>query len=155
MLFNDKLNKSGGTMSGDLTVDRSNGTTSTVGYGLINVGNPIPQGTEKNAQGLIDVYGTTQYRSRIKAGALTGNREIELPNASGTLPVIHSESGRQDIYLSTDNNWSNMFKFGMGNNTMDLYACSTTGNQTHLNFDSSTKKIIVETPNGTFYVQGQ
>ena len=82
-----KVSKSGDTIKGNLNVDRQNGTTSTVGYGLINVGNNIPSGTEKNTQGLIDVFGTTQYRSRIKAGALTGYREVELPDKSGTLAL--------------------------------------------------------------------
>ena len=155
MLFNDAI-KYGAS---DLwvktgTFDAKNGTATTEGYTSIYIGNNIPTGTTGNSTGLIRLFSEHGKYSSL-ASLATGNRYINFPDAGGTLPLIHSESSRQILYLSSDNSWSDMFKFGMGNSAMDLYVYSTSGDRSHVVFDYGTKKITVETPNGTFYVQGQ
>lgn len=106
---------SGGNITGDLTVDRKNGTTAETGYGLIAIGNNKPEGTEENARGLLDLYGTTAYRARLVSGALTENRQIEIPDKGGTFALTsdieEATFGRlYGLYVNSGNTSSFAFK---------------------------------------------
>ena len=87
-IFDTKFNKSGGTISGNVTVNRENGTASTVGVSQIVLGNSTASGTEKNSQGRVVIYGKGKVYADIKASNVTGtgsnHKNFELPNKSGT-----------------------------------------------------------------------
>ena len=77
----------GGTFNGNIVIDRANGTTSANGEGKIVLGNNKASGTAGNARGYVDIFGTSAYYARIRAGALTANRNLDLPNKAGTLAL--------------------------------------------------------------------
>ena len=82
------VSKSGDTMSGDLTIDKHSGTSGAVSTSDLILGNNIPQGTAGNSLGRIDIYGNGQYRERLYCDALTANRNVALPDKSGTIALI-------------------------------------------------------------------
>lgn len=86
-LNSDKVEKSGDTMTGNLTVDRKNGTASAEGYSYFTLGNDTPAGTNQNSTGLIRLYSETAYPAIVYANALTQIRYIGFPNRSGTLSM--------------------------------------------------------------------
>lgn len=68
------------------------GTTSTVGYGQLTLGNNIPSGTAGNARGRIGLYGTSSGYTMLYPGyAGTSNITINLPSSSGTLALSSSD----------------------------------------------------------------
>ena len=79
--------KSGDTMSGNLGINRPNGTASTVGISYLTLGNDIVSGTVGNSQGAIQIYGKGNRYGTIFATNMSSNRVYELPNASGTLAL--------------------------------------------------------------------
>ena len=80
-----KVTKAGDTMTGNLTVNRSDGTTSAVGASYLIAGNSTASGTDKNSRGILRLYGTGANYAHIVAGALTANRTFTLPDAGGTI----------------------------------------------------------------------
>lgn len=80
-----KVNKSGDTMSGVLTIDQADGTTSSVGTSRLNIGNTTPSGTEGNSSGFAFFYGNSGKYARLDAMNVTANRNIALPDKSDTL----------------------------------------------------------------------
>ena len=85
-----KVSKSGDTMSGDLTINSQDGTTSAVGYSRVILGNDIPQGTDENSRGELFVYDKSQYYTRLRCNDLSSNRNINFPNKSGTIALTNS-----------------------------------------------------------------
>lgn len=85
VITSDRVAKSGDTMSGNLTVDRQNGTTSSEGLSYISIGNNIATGTNKNSTGIISLYTDKGTRTNVYANGTTATRNIGLPDASGTL----------------------------------------------------------------------
>ena len=64
------------------------GTTSQVGYANLFLGNSTASGTAGNKQGVIYMYDSTAYRTAIYGNATTtANRQLMLPNHSGTVQV--------------------------------------------------------------------
>lgn len=86
-LENGKVNRSGDTMTGNLYIDRQNGTSSTVGLSQLVVGNNIPSGTAGNSRGAIVLYGEGTARGAISAELVTSNKSFYLPDTGGTLCV--------------------------------------------------------------------
>lgn len=83
-----KVNKSGDTMSGNLTVDVQNGTTSSLGASLLTLGNSLGSGVDKNSIGIIDLYSETGKRVRLYAkDDISALRYIRFPNASGIVAL--------------------------------------------------------------------
>ena len=76
-----------------------NGTTSAVGNAKLTLGNEKTATTAKNKQGTLELYGSTIYATRITAGAPTATRNIEFPNASGTVALT---SDIPQVYSSTN-----------------------------------------------------
>lgn len=66
------------------------GTASNQGYSVICVGNTTPSGTAGNKTGYLRAYGTTAYYAQLSPGALTANRTITIPNATGTMALTSS-----------------------------------------------------------------
>lgn len=79
-----KVSKSGDTMSGNLTVDRRDGTISAEGYSYVIIGNDKATGTDKNSTGMLDLFGDTGNRVRLYALSPTATRYIGLPDKNGT-----------------------------------------------------------------------
>ena len=76
------------TLNG-LTYKSIAGTTSTTGSAILILGNNIPRTTKNNEQGCLRMYGELTYYTTLKASVLGGNKEISLPNKSGTLATIN------------------------------------------------------------------
>ena len=88
--IDNKVSKSGDRMSGDLTIIRADGTTTTVGNSTLTLGNNIQEGTAGNSRGYILMYGKSDKRVVIRdnnTNGFTANREINIPDASGTLAL--------------------------------------------------------------------
>ena len=81
-----KVSKSGDTMSGNLTIDRQNGSTSTLGYSIAILGNNIAYGTDKNSEGVVRLYGTDSTATDITATS-TAQRYINFPDKNGTVAL--------------------------------------------------------------------
>ena len=88
--LDNKVSKSGDTMSGNLTVDRADGTTETVGQSWLLLGNNSTEGTQSNSKGILSLFGKGAYRAQLKATNVTANRDFELPNKSGTLALLET-----------------------------------------------------------------
>ncbi len=106
----EKVSKSGDTMSGRLTVtsasgdsyaivaDRTNNSTTSADV-RVNIGNSIVDGTTGSTYGVLRIYSKGSYRAELSAQDITNHRSIQLPNASGTLalsgtiPLFNKVSG--------------------------------------------------------------
>ena len=91
-----KVSKSGDTMTGALTINRSsdvqavfsrNNTGTSTAITSIDIGNNVADGTAGSTYGRIRLFGKRAYRTNITASASTANRDIEFPNASGTVAL--------------------------------------------------------------------
>lgn len=102
---NDKVSKTGSTqsMGVNLVINRANGTTSSTGSSAIQIGNNTPTGTAGNSRGYVELYGTGSYYVRLRAGALSANRNIDLPDKAGTLVV----GDISEVNISVDSSVSN------------------------------------------------
>ena len=89
-----KLDITGGTISGNLLIDRHNGTTNTDGQTILILGNTTPSGTDGNSYGIVRVCGKGNKYTDFEASLATSNQLIKLPNASGT------------VALASDLNWN-------------------------------------------------
>ena len=85
--INSKVSKSGDTMSGNLTIDRQDGTSSSTGSSVLELGNNIPVGTNKNSRGALRLWGRTAYYCQLVSNDPTQNYSAYLPNKNGTLVV--------------------------------------------------------------------
>lgn len=119
------VSKSGDRMSGDLTIIRADGTTTTVGNSTLTLGNNIQEGTAGNSRGYILMYGKTDKRVVIRdnnTNGFTANREINIPDKSGTLaltddiPEISVTLLSSNMYLSTADTWVSVF---LSNTSLD------------------------------------
>lgn len=81
------VSKTGGTFSGNVTVDSHNGTTSAEGYSALVAGNNIPQGTAGNARGQLLLYGNESHYALFMPGSLTADRAFDFPDKSGTIAL--------------------------------------------------------------------
>lgn len=87
---------SGGTFSGTLTINRTDGTTSSIGGSYLVLGNDIPEGTANNSRGNLRIYGNKQYYGQFKDNNnLTANREYYLPDKNGTFAMTSDISSRK------------------------------------------------------------
>ena len=82
------VSKTGDSMSGNLSIDREDGTASTQGYSRLYLGNNIPAGTNKNSTGLLRLYGTGNKRIEFyDNGVLTADRTVNFQDKSGVLAL--------------------------------------------------------------------
>lgn len=86
-----KVNKSGDTMSGNLVINRQDGTTSSVGYSRLDLGNNKGEGADKNSKGAILLYGQRTGASFqfYDSGLLTGDRVLYPPDNSGVIALAN------------------------------------------------------------------
>lgn len=81
-----KVTKSGDTMTGNLTVNLSNGTTSQVGGSYVIVGNSTASGTAKNSKGYCRLYSDGTGFVQLGAATNTGGQFNQtLPARNGTI----------------------------------------------------------------------
>jgi hypothetical protein len=73
------------------------GTASSNGYGLIELGNDIPSGTAGNKRGYCRIYGQGAYHSQILSSAASSNKSVYLPNEAGNI-MIRASSGQSLLY---------------------------------------------------------
>lgn len=91
--ISDTVKKStGGTFKGTVRVNREDGTTSETGTSSFWVGNSTPTGTAGNSKGQVVIYGNGANYVNIQASNATGNRTVELPDASGTI-ALEAQTG--------------------------------------------------------------
>ena len=83
------VSKSGDTMSGNLQVDRQDGTVSEYGKSYLIAGNTIAEGTAKNSRGILRLYDRSTRFANVIADELTANRTITLPNENGTVALTN------------------------------------------------------------------
>lgn len=82
------VSKSGDTMSGNLIVDKQDGTASAIGNSHIRLGNATAEGTAKNSRGVLRLYGrTNKYAEIFDDKGLTDNRALKIPNKNGEITV--------------------------------------------------------------------
>ena len=90
------VSKSGDTMTGALIVHddsitqavfERNNTGTVVKTSMVQIGNDIPDGTTGATNGLLRIYGKTNKFVDFYA-LPTSNRDVTLPNASGTLALV-------------------------------------------------------------------
>ena len=85
--------KAGGTFTGNVTVDRANGTTSTTGTSYLIAGNNKSGSTAGNSQGWLRLYSEAGGYADVRAADSTaGPRNIMLPNATGTVALTSNLS---------------------------------------------------------------
>ena len=84
----------GDNFTGEITVDRANGTVGASGWSGVKIGNNKDLSVAGNSAGYLRIYGTTAYYGDI--GYATNNptaiRQYKLPNADGTLALDLSAS---------------------------------------------------------------
>lgn len=91
----------------------SNGTTSAVGEGVIEIGNNVAHGNNGNSRGRLRLFHAgTSYTDLMADNSAVGNL-IYLPTSSGTLALTshthgltHSNLGKQLDNTTTDSGWS-------------------------------------------------
>jgi len=82
---------------GNITSDRTNGTTSVSGTSYIIGGNSTPSGTTGNSRGILRLYGTNdKYFEITESGTLTANRTLNAPNKDGTIAVTSDLSKKSN-----------------------------------------------------------
>ena len=73
------------------------GTSSSIGYSALTLGNHIASGTAGNKIGEIDIYSSsTHFISLTAADSLASDREIVLPDKNGTIALTDDISGKID-----------------------------------------------------------
>jgi hypothetical protein len=85
--LDNKVSKTGDTMSGNFTIDKADGTTSTIGSSVFVVGNNTASGTEGNSRGTVYIYDASAYSCRLRPAALTASRKIDLPDKNGIVAL--------------------------------------------------------------------
>lgn len=87
------VSKTGDTMSGNLTIDRANGTASSIGESFAILGNATAEGTAGNSRGRIRIYGSGVSRADIfDDGTLSGSKTFNFPNMSGTFALANQNN---------------------------------------------------------------
>ena len=96
----------GGTFSGNVTIDRANGTISTVGNSVLLLGNNKGSGTDKNSKGSIGVYSSGGKKLDLSAiDNLSTDRYIIFPDSDGYV-ALTSDIPTNVAHTNTDNNFS-------------------------------------------------
>lgn len=81
-----KVSKSGDTMTGNLYIHKANSGTSLANSEAV-LGNNIAEGITGNSRGVLRFYGTGTQRVSLFPSAITGERDIVIPDKSGTMAL--------------------------------------------------------------------
>ena len=91
-----KVSKSGDTMSGNLTIDRQDGSQMIGGQSILTIGNNLGIDQDKNSEGLVYLYSMTGKKTVLTSTADGSDKIIEFPNKGGTVALtsdLPSDSG--------------------------------------------------------------
>lgn len=91
---NNRLPLSGGTLTGHLTVNRSDGTTSSDGTSFIILGNSTASGKAKNSYGVARFYSASTSYIQIRSQTTTSTRTLYLPTSGTAFATSASSSSR-------------------------------------------------------------
>lgn len=146
-LDSGKVSKSGDTMSGKLTVDEADGTSSTLGWSEFVVGNDKTEGTEGNTQGIIRIYSNTAYRVSLLADNISANRAIYFPNKGGTIAL------QGDVVAKTGDTMSGDLIVDLQNGTTsDIgYSLTKLGNNIAEGTNKNSTGMLVLYGRGQYY----
>lgn len=86
--------KAGGTFTGNLNINRSNGTASSDGDSVVIVGNSTGSGTAKNSYGILRLYSLSTSYINLRSQTLTSARSLYLPASGTALATSASSSAR-------------------------------------------------------------
>ena len=103
-----KVSKSGDTMTGDLTINKTNTGTTNVSS-VLRLGNNIPVGTAGTSRGVINFYGKGSNLTQLIAETISADRQVLLPDKSGTMALFedfNSTSLLANAYFPTGGQWS-------------------------------------------------
>lgn len=109
--ISDTVKKStGGTFSGDVTVDKADGTSSVEGWSSLILGNNKAAGTAGNSGGDLQIFGRTAYKTEIihRPSSPTANRVIYIPDADGTIALSELTLPKATILLNSNHDLNNL-----------------------------------------------
>ncbi|MBR5276754.1 MAG: hypothetical protein IKU35_06440 [Bacteroidaceae bacterium] len=107
----ERVRKSSGLLynpsSGTMYIRRAHGSTTSASSGIV-MGNSVASGTAGATYGALFLYGQGAYWARFQDtdGVLTANRTYTLPNKSGELAILETDSfgvGNRSIAISNAN----------------------------------------------------
>ena len=79
--------KQGGNITGNITLNKLNGTASAEGFTYLNIGNGYGTGTDKNSTGIINLFSYKGKMTTLYSTALNVNRTIRFPDKDGILAL--------------------------------------------------------------------
>jgi hypothetical protein len=95
--LDDKVSKSGDTMSGNLTIDRQDGSPMIGGQSILTLGNNLGIDQDKNSEGLVYLYSMTGKKTVLTSTADGSDKIIEFPNKAGTVALKTDISDFLDV----------------------------------------------------------
>jgi hypothetical protein len=128
-------------MSGNLVIDAQDGTISSHGYTGLILGNNIPNGTDKNSEGVLRLFGSGTKHTDVTAPNSTDTRYIGFPDKSGTVALTSdvdtkvSKSGDTmsgNLTIDTQNGSAS----GLG------YSIAILGNSTAYGTDKNSEGVV-------------
>lgn len=122
---------------GHLALD-TQGTTTTVGKGVLQLGNSVASGTDGNAAGRIFIYGEGSNYATMIPKVASSNKSQYFPNASGEF-VVHANgsatgSSVNPVYIASDGtataaniytsgNYKNFVPYASASGIMEIGRC--------------------------------
>lgn len=119
------------------------GSTSQLGYGLIELGNNVASGTAGNKLGELRMYGSGQYYAQLYPGTLTDNRLQTLPNVAGRVMITST-----NLHGGTDT--SGTYPVLTINATLDYITANFTFYMIAFQVDGNSVTQVVPAQTGTY-----
>ena len=102
VLYKDEDNP---IIKGTLYIDKANGTSTSVGYSAIVIGNEKASTTEGNSKGALYLYGPEdKYAVLAASNNISSNRTLYLPNKAGTVAITDDIPVRTVVKYTGDTN---------------------------------------------------
>ena len=146
------VSKTGDTMTGALIVHddsitqavfERNNTGTVVKTSMVQIGNDIPDGTTGATNGLLRIYGKTNKFVDFYA-LPTSNRDVTLPNASGTLALVEDlQKNNYMVSLSNVSTSNGVYITDINGNTFGGVPASLVILRTNTGIDNCASVYIV------------
>lgn len=156
--LDDKVSKSGDTMSGTLAIngvqdalvaDSQNGTNGAVGWTFVKVGNNKASNVDKNSAGILRLYGKTdKFVDFFDNAGFSANRNIYIPDKNGTLALT---SDIPDVSVKVNKSGDRM----SGDLTISKTNTSTTSTDSALVLGNDISDGNVGASHGALYLFGK
>lgn len=159
----------GGTFEGDVTIDKSDGTTSIVGQSKIILGNGTLQTVDENSKGVVRLYSRGSKYVDICApdgSAINDNYELNVPDKSGTIATtsdvsaidltkggtIKADSGNTFVTIdgATSNNYGQL-QLKRGTYSARLTAANNLSTDRDFSFPNISGNVVVSKDYGVTY----